>query len=65
MAALLDHGFKLDYGFKEEATKVAKAVRDRHNGANRNPFNEPECGDFYARAMASWALLDAWDRAGK
>ncbi len=50
----------LDYGFKKEAEAVAKAVRDRHNGANRNPFNEPECGSYYARAMASWALLDAW-----
>jgi hypothetical protein len=37
-------------------------VRDRHNGANRNPFNEPECSSYYARSMASWSLLDAWDR---
>lgn len=55
----------LDYGMKEEAVKVAKAVRDRHNGANRNPFNEPECGSYYARSMASWALLDAWEHAHK
>lgn len=53
----------LDYGFKEEGLKVAKAVRDRHDGRRRNPFNEPECGSFYARAMASWALLDAWEKA--
>lgn len=53
----------LDYGFREEGVKVAKAVRDRHAGHNRNPFNEPECGSYYARAMAAWALLDAWDRA--
>lgn len=51
----------LDYGFKDEGVKVAKAVRDRHDGRNRNPFNEPECGSFYARAMAAWALLDAWE----
>ena len=50
----------LDYGFPKEAEIVAKAVRDRHNGANRNPFNEPECGSYYARAMASWALLEAY-----
>jgi uncharacterized protein (DUF608 family) len=50
----------LDYGFHQEAHKVAAAVRSRHNGANRNPFNEPECGSYYARSMASWALLDAW-----
>jgi len=53
----------LDYGFRREAVAVAKAVRDRHSGANRNPFNEPECGSYYARAMAAWALLDAWDRS--
>ncbi len=50
----------LDYGLKKEAVQVVEAVRGRHNGANRNPFNEPECGSYYARAMASWALLDAW-----
>jgi uncharacterized protein (DUF608 family) len=55
----------LDYGLKEDGLKVAKAVRDRHNGANRNPFNEPECGSYYARAMAAWALLDAWEGSGK
>ena len=53
----------LDYGYREEATAVVKAIRHRHNGANRNPFNEPECGSYYARAMAAWALLDAWDNA--
>jgi uncharacterized protein (DUF608 family) len=52
----------LDYGHPEEATAVVRAVRDRHDGARRNPFNEPECGSYYARSMASWALLDAWDR---
>jgi hypothetical protein len=25
----------------------------------RNPFNEYECGSYYARAMASYALLSA------
>lgn len=55
----------LDYGFKEEAVKVAKAVRERHNGKNRNPFNEPECGSYYARSMSSWAMLEAWERASK
>ncbi|HEV3163450.1 MAG TPA: GH116 family glycosyl hydrolase, partial [Isosphaeraceae bacterium] len=52
----------LDYGLRDQAIAVAKAVRDRHDGARRNPFNEPECGSYYARAMASWALLDAWDQ---
>ncbi len=55
----------LDYGLNREAEMVVKAVRDRHNGANRNPFNEPECGSYYARSMASWALLERWLPAGK
>ncbi len=53
----------LDYGFQEEGVKVVKTARDRHTGANRNPFNEPECGSYYARAMAGWALLDAWENS--
>ncbi|MER3474988.1 MAG: hypothetical protein C4335_13410 [Armatimonadota bacterium] len=51
----------IDYGLRQEAEAVVKAIRGRHNGANRNPFNEPECGSYYARSMASWALLDAWE----
>ncbi|MBS1713644.1 MAG: hypothetical protein JST30_04835 [Armatimonadetes bacterium] len=51
----------MDYGFKDEGLEVAAAVRERHAGHNRNPFNEPECGSYYARAMAAWALLDAWE----
>lgn len=53
----------LDYGFKSEGVKVAQAVRERHNGKARNPFNEPECGSYYARAMAAWALLEAYEKA--
>ena len=36
-----------------------KALRDRHDGRVRNPWNEYECGNYYARAMASYALLGA------
>lgn len=32
-----------------------RSIRDRFDGAKRNPFDEPECGHHYARAMASWA----------
>jgi hypothetical protein len=34
-----------------------RAVRDRYDGRVRNPFNEYECGHWYARAMASYGLL--------
>ncbi len=52
----------LDCGRKKEAEAVAAAVRHRHNGRNRNPFNEPECGSYYARCMAAWGLLKAWEK---
>ena len=51
----------MDYGYKKEGLEIAKAVRDRHDGRYRNPFNEPECGHYYARAMSAWALIEAWE----
>lgn len=47
-------------GMEEDALKCIKSIRDRHNGAKRNPFSEPECGHHYARSMASWASILAW-----
>lgn len=47
-------------GLDNDAVKVVKAIRDRHEGLKRNPFNEPECGHNYARSMASWNCLLAW-----
>jgi len=46
-------------GMVEEGLKIAKAARDRYDGSNRNPWNEVECGDHYARTMSSWSLLEA------
>ncbi len=39
--------------------KCIKSIRDRFDGLKRNPFDEPECGHHYARAMASWAAVIA------
>lgn len=50
-------GLLLSAGMKEEALKVIKAVRNRYQGHNRNPWNEMECGSNYARSMSSFALL--------
>lgn len=47
-------------GFAREGTEIIKAVRRRYDGKARNPWNEYECGSFYARAMASYALLSAY-----
>jgi hypothetical protein len=44
-------------GFLEEGLAVVKGVRDRHAGVRRNPWNEFECVNHYARSMASYALL--------
>ena len=44
-------------GWLEDGLKLVKAVRDRHDGIRRNPWNEVECGHHYARSMSSWALL--------
>jgi uncharacterized protein (DUF608 family) len=30
-------------------------VRARYDGERRNPWDEPECGHHYARAMSSWS----------
>jgi hypothetical protein len=42
-----------------EAQAVVESARLRHDGERRNPWNEPECGHHYARAMSSWALIVA------
>ncbi len=34
-----------------------RAVHDRYHAAKRNPFNEIECRDHYARAMASYGTF--------
>ena len=47
----------IEEGMVAEGLTVVKAVRDRYDGRVRNPWNEYECGNYYARAMASYALL--------
>ncbi|MHB1036455.1 MAG: GH116 family glycosyl hydrolase [Pirellulales bacterium] len=44
-------------GMVEEGLEIVRACRDRYDGRIRNPFNEYECGHWYARAMSSYALL--------
>jgi len=44
-------------GYLREGLSVCKAIRDRHDGLKRNPFNEFECGSHYARSMANYAYL--------
>jgi hypothetical protein len=44
-------------GKVEEGLDIVRACRDRYDGTIRNPFNEYECGHWYARALASYGLL--------
>jgi len=44
-------------GLIDEGLTVCKAVRDKYNGENRNPWNEFECGSNYARSMSSYSIL--------
>lgn len=47
-------------GMRDDAVKTIADVRKRYDGQKRSPFNEEECGNHYARAMASWASIVAW-----
>ena len=47
-------------GLVEEGLDVVRAARDRHDGARRNPWNDIECGSYYARSMSAWQLVNAW-----
>ena len=53
-------------GLVDEGLEIVRATRARHDGIRRNPWNEAECGNHYARSMASWGVLLAltgaqWD----
>ena len=43
----------------EKGLDIVRTCRERYDGRIRNPFNEYECGSWYARALASYAMLNA------
>jgi len=43
-------------GLVLEGLAVTRAVHDRYAASRRNPWNEVECGDHYARSMASYGV---------
>ena len=50
-------------GKTEEGLEIVRACRSRYDGRIRNPFDEIEAGHWYARAMSSYALLQAFSGA--
>jgi uncharacterized protein (DUF608 family) len=44
-------------GMTDEALVITRAIHDRYHAAKRNPYNEIECSDHYARAMASYGTF--------
>jgi hypothetical protein len=47
-------------GLEAEGLRCVRAVRERYDGTRRNPWNEIECGGHYARSMAAWSLVMAY-----
>jgi uncharacterized protein (DUF608 family) len=46
-------------GLTAEGLQCISDIRARYDGRRRSPFDEAECGHHYARAMASWAAIQA------
>jgi uncharacterized protein (DUF608 family) len=46
-------------GLVDQGLTIVRTLRARYDGRDRNPFDEYECGHWYARALASYALLQA------
>ncbi len=47
-------------GNTQKGMELVRATRSRYDGKYRNPFSEYECGDWYARSLSSYALLEGY-----
>lgn len=46
-------------GKVKEGLDIVRTVLNRYDGIKRNPFNQYECGSWYARALSSYSLIQA------
>lgn len=44
-------------GMTDEGLVLTRMIHDRYHGSKRNPYNEIECSDHYARSMASYGTF--------
>ncbi|MBN2024314.1 MAG: hypothetical protein JW809_16145 [Pirellulales bacterium] len=44
-------------GMVDEALVICRGAHERYHPSKRNPYNEVECGDHYARALASHGVF--------
>lgn len=44
-------------GLTTEGLAITRAIHDRYAASKRNPYNEVECSDHYARAMMSYGVF--------
>ncbi len=47
-------------GLVREGVECFESARRRFDGERRNPWDEPECGHHYARALSAWSGLLAY-----
>lgn len=47
----------MEMGMVREGIEAVENARRRYDGERRNPWDEPECGYYYTRPMASWSPL--------
>ncbi|HPJ21335.1 MAG TPA: GH116 family glycosyl hydrolase, partial [Clostridia bacterium] len=50
----------MTFGEIDKALEIIRTARDRYNGKKRNPYDEYECGHWYARALSSYSLIQGY-----